>query len=83
MGHDAGSPSRSRTCNKPVNSRKVAGRKPLQDNSSGDGAPRRSAPLAQQTPADPGLACLCSAWATLPGHIKAAILALVATASPP
>ena len=79
MGQDAGSPSRSRSYNKPVNSRKVAGRKSLQDNSSGDGGPQLSAPLAQLVPADADLARLCSAWPVLPDHIKAAILALVAT----
>jgi hypothetical protein len=30
---------------------------------------------------DPDLAHLCSTWPTLPDHIRAAILALVATAS--
>jgi hypothetical protein len=36
--------------------------------------------VAVQLPSDPDLARLCSAWPALPDHIKAAILALAATA---
>jgi hypothetical protein len=49
-------------------------------NTSGEGAPRLSAPLAQQAPADPDLARLCAAWPALPAHIRAAVLALVSAA---
>jgi hypothetical protein len=39
-----------------------------------------SAPLAQQAPTDPDLARVLVAWPALPPHIRAAVLALVATA---
>ena len=81
MGQDAGSPSRSRTYNKPVNSRKVAGRKSMQDKTSSDGAPELSALLAHHLQADPDLARLVDSWPALPTHIRAAILALVQAAS--
>src|SRR5262245_28710926 len=70
------SPSRTRTYNKPVNSRKDAGHKIKQDKTYGEEQLTLSAPLALE-PADPDLARLCTAWATLPPHLKAAILALV------
>jgi hypothetical protein len=49
---------------------------------SGGEPPPLSAPLAQQAPADPDLARLCSAWRVLPDHIRAAILALLNAAPP-
>jgi hypothetical protein len=52
----------------------------LPANASGDDSPSLSAPLAQQAPADPDLARVLDAWPTLPEHIKAAVLALVAAA---
>jgi hypothetical protein len=52
----------------------------LQDNGYGDDEARLSAPLAQQAPTDPDLARVLDAWPTLPPHIRAAVLALVAAA---
>jgi hypothetical protein len=37
--------------------------------------------LTPVAPADPGLAVVMSSWPTLPEHIKAAVLALVTTAT--
>jgi hypothetical protein len=74
------SPTRTRTSNKPVNSRKSADRNPLQGNTSSNHASQLSAPLAQPGPADAELARILDAWPTLPAHIRAAVLALVDTA---
>ena len=73
------SPSRTRTYNKPVNSRKDVGRKSMEDSTSGHDKPQLSAPLAQP-PADPDLSRVIEAWPILPAHIRAAVLALVQTA---
>jgi len=44
--------------------------------------PARLSALLAQPPVDPELARLAEAWPTLPAHIKAAVMALVATAEP-
>jgi hypothetical protein len=61
----------------PVNSRQSVGRKSFTGNTSCDTEGSLAAPLAQPSSFDPDLTRLCSAWPALPGHIKAAILALV------
>jgi hypothetical protein len=71
------SPTRTRTWNKPVNSRLLTERNHLSGSTSGDTPVALAQPLAQALP-DPDLARLCSLWPALPGHIRAAILALVA-----
>jgi hypothetical protein len=39
--------------------------------------------LARETPIDPDLARVIIAWPDLPGHIKAAVLALIGAAAAP
>jgi hypothetical protein len=51
-----------------------------QEATSDEGVAVLAPPLALQPPADLDLTRLCSAWPTLPAHIKAAILALVGAA---
>jgi hypothetical protein len=55
----------------------VPGRKSLPANSSGDGDSQLTARLTGDTEIDPGLARVAAAWPSLPGHVKAAVLALV------
>jgi hypothetical protein len=74
------SPTRTRTWNKPVNSR-------LPDDPNSNSTPIYGVPsgsVAPQLPdlaqTDPGLARVIVAWPQLPAPIRAAVLALVATA---
>jgi hypothetical protein len=90
MPPDGSSPTRTRTWNKPVNSRKDARHKDKQDKAFGDTPARfvrgfaqaegeQSGEPAPAAVTDPDLARILDAWPTLPAHIKAAILALMAT----
>src|SRR5262249_37780730 len=87
IGRKAGralpSPSRTRTYNKPVNSRNMPGPNPLPANTSDDGAPGVALCLAQteETPIDPDLLRVVQAWPDLPDAIRRAVLALVSSAS--
>jgi hypothetical protein len=71
---------RTRTGDILIHSHKVAERKVLPGNSSGDNPSQLAVPLARQGPPDPDLAHVIEGWAGLPSHIKAAVLALVGTA---
>jgi integrase len=77
---ETSSPTRTRTWNKPVNSRKHQDHKSKQGNTSDQPAVQLSAQLAQQGPVDPALARISDAWPNLPEHIRAAVLALVEAA---
>ena len=74
------SPTRTRTWNKPVNSRLPAERNPLPTGTSGDPAPALARGLAHAL-SDPDLQRIIDAWPVLPDHIRQAVLALVGTAS--
>jgi hypothetical protein len=55
-------------------------RNPLPDSTSGETRPALAPSLAQAL-SGPDLQDLVTAWPTLPAHFKAAVLALLATAS--
>jgi hypothetical protein len=55
------------------------GHKSLPANSSRQNEGSLSVLLAHSTPTDPDLARIIDAWPTLPDHIRAAIMALVAS----
>ena len=73
----ASSPSRTRTYNKPVNSRNVAGPKSNDGSTSGELAERFVRRFAQELASDRDLAYLVEAWATLPDPIRRTMLALL------
>jgi hypothetical protein len=70
------SPSRTRTYNKPANSRNENERKDNQDNTHGESRADVALGVAQN-PSDPDLACVVAAWPELPEAIRRAVLALV------
>jgi hypothetical protein len=74
------SPSRTRTYNKPVNSRNTVGHKNNQDKSYGE-SPDDVALGVAQGPADSDLARVVEAWPGLPEAIRRAVLALVSSAN--
>jgi hypothetical protein len=57
--------------------------KSLPVSTSGQAAEPLSVLLAHPMPTDPDLARVLDAWTTLPAPIKAAVLALIHTVSPP
>ena len=79
---EGSSPTRTRTWNKPVNSRKNTDRNPRQDNTSDEETAKLSAQLAHRVPADPELARVIAAWPDLAPPIRRAILALVESGRP-
>ena len=78
----SGSPSRTRTYNKPVNSQSDAEHKDNQDNTYGESSDGVALGVAQ-IPTDPDLARVVEAWPDLPEAIRRAVVALVATAAAP
>jgi hypothetical protein len=54
---------------------------PLQDQHFGQQAPALTAGLQAPAETDPDLVRIISAWPSLPPHIRAAVMALIGTAS--
>jgi hypothetical protein len=76
------SPTRTRTWNKPVNSRLLSGPNPNTDTTCGDTDPRRLRACTTSGAADPDLARVVNAWPDLPAHVRLAVMALVGTVAP-
>ena len=79
------SPTRTRTWNKPVNSRNVTEPNPISDKTFGasDAALAARLQSAAETTSDSDLVHVIDAWPDLPPHIRAAVLALVGAAPHP
>ncbi len=74
-------PYRTRTYNPLIKSLSPSNRKPLQVNTSGEGANRFARRFAQELENDHDLLRLVEAWPTLPPPIRAAMLALLRSAT--